>query len=134
MLDEKFLHSDITDLLIKCFYKVYNTLGYGFLEKVYENALKLEIVKLGLNVECQKPIKVLYEGSIVGDYYADMIVANLIIIELKACETLNVNHQHQLQNYLKATDMEVGLLFNFGHKPQFVRRVFSNDRNKTISA
>lgn len=124
-MNDNYLHSALTDLIIKCFYTVYNKLGYGFLEKVYENALKLELTTKGLAVETQKPIKVYYHGSVVGDYYADMVVNNLVIIELKACESLNPNHQYQLQNYLKATDIEVGLLVNFGHKPEFTRKVFT---------
>ncbi len=126
MVNANFQHSELTDKIIKCFYDVYNTLGYGFLEKVYENALKVELKTQGHSVECQKPIRVTYKDTVVGDYYADMIVDNLVIIEVKACETLSLSHQYQLQNYLKATDIEVGLLLNFGHKPQFVRRVFSN--------
>ena len=128
MNDENFLHSNLTDRVIKCYYTVYNKLGYGFLEKVYENALKYELEKCGLVVETQKPIKVMYEERIVGDYYADLIVNNVVIVELKASEMLNKDHQYQLQNYLKATNIEVGLLLNFGHKPEFTRRVFTNER------
>lgn len=88
--------------------------------------MKIELESRGFTVECQKPIKVHYQGSPVGEYYADMVVNELVIIELKASESLNHKHQYQLQNYLKATDIEVGLLLNFGHKPEFVRRVFTN--------
>jgi len=125
-MNENYLHKDVTDQIINCYYIVYNKLGYGFLEKVYENALKLEMQAHGLTVESQKPIKVTYNGHVVGDYFADLLVNNLVIIEVKAAETLNQNHQYQLQNYLRATDIEVGLLLNFGHKPEFTRRVFSN--------
>ncbi len=128
MSEENLIHSDLTDRIIKCFYTVYNRLGYGFLERVYENALKIEMELDGLNVESQKPIKVLYNEMIVGDYYADLVVNNAVIIELKACESLNKNHLNQLQNYLKATNIEVGLLLNFGHRPEISRRVFANSR------
>lgn len=126
MAEDNYLHSELTDKIISCFYDVYNTLGYGFLEKVYENAMKIELENRGFKVECQKPIKVHYNGIPVGEYFADMVVNDLVIIELKACETLNLSHQYQLQNYLKATNIEVGLLFNFGHEPKLVRRVFTN--------
>ena len=124
------LHKDITDKIIKAFYKVYNELGYGFLEKVYENALLLELIAMGLYVEKQKPIKVFYNESIVGEYFADLIVNNYVIIELKAAETLVEEHELQLINYLKATEIEVGLLLNFGKKPQFKRKLFTNDKKK----
>jgi len=123
-----FKHSDITEKIIKCFYKVYNTLGYGFLEKVYENALFLELKNLGLFVEKQKQIKVYYETQQVGEYYADLIVSESVIVELKAAESLCEEHEFQLINYLKATEIEVGLLLNFGKEPQFKRRVFTNKK------
>jgi len=121
----KMIHKALTDKIIKAFYKVYNTLGYGFLEKVYENALIIELENNGLNVEAQKPISVLYENRVVGDYFADLCVAGTVIIELKASETLSKAHETQLINYLKATGIEVGLLLNFGKKPEFVRKVFT---------
>ncbi|MDT8412189.1 MAG: GxxExxY protein [Vicingaceae bacterium] len=120
------LHKDITDRIIKAFYEVYNELGYGFLEKVYENALFLELSTLGLICEKQKKINVFYDDQIVGEYYADIIVNNAVIIELKAAETLCEEHEFQLINYLKATEIEVGLLLNFGKKPQFKRKIFTN--------
>jgi len=123
-----FKHSDITEKIIKCFYKVYNTLGYGFLEKVYENALFIELKSLGLFVEKQKQIKVYYETQQVGEYYADLIISESVIVELKAAESLCEEHEFQLINYLKATEIEVGLLLNFGKEPQFKRRVFTNKK------
>ncbi len=127
MLDlENYKHSEITDKIIGAFYKVYNTLGYGFLEKVYENALYIELTALNLKTEKQKPIKVFYEEREVGNYFADLVVEDLVIIELKASETLCEEHEYQLINYLKATDIEVGLLLNFGKKPEIKRKVFSN--------
>jgi len=109
-------------------YKVYNSLGYGFLEKVYENALKIELISMDLKVEQQKNIKIFYEKFEVGDYFADIIVNDLVIVELKAAESLCEEHEAQLINYLKATNLEVGLLLNFGKKAEFKRKVFSNDR------
>lgn len=121
-------HSEITDKIIKAFYKVYNTLGYGFLEKVYENAMVIELRKMGLQVSQQKRVKVYYEKEVVGDYYSDLLVENSVISELKASKSLCEADECQLINYLKATDIEVGLLFNFGEKAEFRRKIFSNDR------
>jgi GxxExxY protein len=101
-------------------------LGFGFLEKVYENSLKIELEKNGLIVEKQKPINVYYEEHLVGEYFADLVVDNKIIIELKAAESLCEEHELQLINYLKATDFELGLLLNFGKKPEVRRKIFSN--------
>jgi GxxExxY protein len=112
--------------IIKSFYKVYNTLGYEFLEKVYENALSLELQNLGCVVEAQKAINVYYDNQEVGKYFADLLVNNKIILELKTVEKLKEEHKFQLINYLKATNIEVGLLLNFGKKPEVKRVVFSN--------
>ena len=95
------LHSNITDIIIKAYYNVYNKLGYGFLEKVYENSMVKEIRKQGLKVEQQKNIKVYYDEEIVGDYFADLIVSDLVIVELKAAESLCEEHEAQLLNYLR---------------------------------
>jgi len=122
------LHSDITEKIIKAFFKVNNTLGFGFLEKVYENAMKIELLKMNLNVSQQKNIKVFYEEEQVGDYYADLLVNDLVIVELKAAESLCPEHEAQLINYLKATKMEIGLLLNFGKKAEFKRKIFTNDK------
>ena len=123
---DNYKHSDITKKIIEAFYKVYNTLGYGFLEKVYENALFIELTAMGLIVAKQKQIQVYYEAKEVGEYFADLTVENCVIVELKAAESLCEEHEFQLINYLKATEIEVGLLLNFGKKPQFKRKVFSN--------
>jgi GxxExxY protein len=122
------LNKEITEKIIKCFYTVYNTLGYGFLEKVYENALLIELSKAGINAEKQKPIKVYYDNTIVGEYYADIIVNDLVILELKAAEILIEEHEFQLINYLKATKIETGLLLNFGKSPEIKRKKYTNDR------
>lgn len=127
-MSQNYQHSEITDKIINCFYQVYNTLGYGFLEKVYENAMFMELRKQGMYVEKQKQINVFYENERVGEYYADLIVSDSVIVELKAAESLCEEHEHQLVNYLKATEIEVGLLLNFGKSPQLKRKVFSNDR------
>jgi len=126
MINDKYLHSDLTDKILSCFYDVYNQLRYGFLEKVYENALKYELEKRGFKVESQKKIEVFYDGQRVGEYYADLVVDDLVIIELKAAEELCVEHSYQLLNYLRATKFEVGLLLNFGKKPQTARKTFLN--------
>lgn len=119
------LHEDLTEQIIKAFYKVYNALGHGFLEKVYENALLYELKKNGLLVTQQECIKVFYAGFLVGDYYADLLVNNLVIIELKASESLRQEHIAQITNYCKATGKEVGLLLNFGKTPEVKRVLFT---------
>lgn len=124
------LYSEKTDKIINSFYKVYNLLGYGFLEKVYENALLIDLKNAGFNVCQQQNIKVYYENHVVGNYFADIIVDNLIILEIKAAESLREENKAQLINYLKATDKEVGLLFNFGKTPDFKRAIFTNDRKE----
>jgi len=118
---------EITEKILKAFYHVYNTLGYGFLEKVYENALCIELLKYGFCISQQERVPVFYEGQMVGDYYSDVIVDNVIILELKSTESLSNEHFAQLTNYLKATDKEVGLLLNFGKKPDFKRMIFTNN-------
>ena len=126
------LHEEITSSIIAAYYDVYNTLGYGFLEKVYENALIFELQKRGLSVEQQMPIKVYYEGQVVGEYFADLLVNDLVILELKAAEQIIKAHEAQLTNYLKATDLEVGLILNFGPKAEFKRKIFSNNRKPSL--
>ena len=124
---DNYKHSELSEKIIKGFYKVYNTLGYGFLKKVYENALFLELESIGLNIKKQEPIKVYYEEKEVGVYFADLVVENTIIIELKATEFICEEHEFQLINYLKATEIEIGLLLNFGKKPEVKRKVYSNN-------
>ena len=123
-------HEELTEQIIGAFYTVYNALGYGFLEKVYENALAIELRKMGLHVVCQHPIQVHYDGQVVGEFFADMVVNDLVIVEVKAVRTLLKEHEAQLLNYLNATSYEVGLLLNFGPAPQIKRKVFDNDRKK----
>jgi len=123
---EEYLHKELTSKIIEAFYRVYNTLGFGFLEKVYENALKYELELMQLKVAKQKPIEVFYKEIKAGEYFADLIVENKVILELKAAENLIEEHELQLINYLKATEIEVGLLLNFGKKPEIRRKIFSN--------
>jgi len=122
------LHVQITSDIINAFYKVYNTLGYGFLEKVYENALAMELAARGHVVKQQLPIQVYYEGKAVGEYFADMLIDDKVLVELKAAESLAKEHEAQLLNYLKATKIEIGLLLNFGKEPHFKRKIFSNQK------
>jgi GxxExxY protein len=122
------LHQDLTSLILKTFYEIYNELGYGFLEKVYQNALLIELRKKGLEASPNKKIKVYYKGENVGDYYADIIVNDTIILELKATDYILEKFENQLLNYLKGTDCEVGLLLNFGKKPEFRRKIYENKR------
>jgi GxxExxY protein len=117
------IHEEITEEIIGAAFEVHRVLGYGFLEKVYENALLAEIAKRGLVVEAQKTIKVLYKGVIVGDYIADLVVSEKVIVELKAEEQLNEHHVAQLINYLKATGLKVGLLINFGRLKCTFKRI-----------
>ena len=120
-----YLHSEITEQILKAYFKVYNKLGYGFLEKVYENAMMIELQRLDLLCEKQKSLNVSYDGLIIGEYYADIIVNECVIIELKAAENLCQEHECQLVNYLKASEIEVGILLNFGKRPEFKRRVLT---------
>jgi GxxExxY protein len=122
------LHQQTAEAIISAFYQVYNTLGYGFLEKIYENALVHELTKQGWRVQPQWPIQVYYDGLLLGDYVADLLVEECVIVELKAVDNLHPQHVAQLLNYLKATHIEVGLLLNFGPKPTFERKIFTNDR------
>jgi len=126
-------HSDLTEKIIGAFYQVYNQLGYGFSERVYENALALLLKKLGFKAEQQKPILVYFDGQVAGEYYADILVNEVVVLELKACKNLLEEHQAQLLNYLKATPIETGLLLNFNPKPQIVRKVYDNHRKGTLT-
>ena len=119
---------ELNDIILTQFYRIYNDLGYGFLERVYQNALYFALIEQGLKCEAEKPIKVFHDGHVVGDYRADLLVENCVILELKACEELNTAHEAQLINYLKATEIEVGYLLNFGKKAKFSRKVYSNKR------
>ena len=125
-MKNKLLNTFLTENIIKAFYCVYNTLGYGFLEKIYENSMIIELNKKGLKTIQQGKITVLYDNKEVGSYFIDIIVNRKIILELKAVESIREEHEIQLLNYLKATKFEIGLLFNFGKKPEFRRLIFTN--------
>lgn len=122
------LYQETTDKIIKAFYDVYNQLGYGFLERIYENAMYIELTESGLHCIKQRPINVMYKSNIVGDYCCDLLVNDVVIVELKAAKSIAQEHEAQLINYLKATNLEVGLLLNFGKTPEFKRKLFTNDR------
>ncbi len=115
-------HRDLTQTIIGCAYSVFNRMGFGFLESVYENCLLIELRKAGLRSEAQKPITVHYEGQVVGEFVADVLVENTVIIELKSVRKLALCHEVQLVNYLVATGKPVGLLLNFGEQGVEVKR------------
>ena len=119
--------SSIHDAL-KVFYSVYNKLGYGFLEKVYQKALMIEFKKENIQAAARYPINVTYNGEIIGEYLADILVDDKVIVEIKAAKSLVQENEAQLLNYLRATNKEVGLLINFGPKPEVKRKVFDNSR------
>ncbi|MBI5248341.1 MAG: GxxExxY protein [Desulfomonile tiedjei] len=126
------LREDLTGRIIGIFFELYNELGFGFLESVYEKALILTMNEKGLQVDQQRQIPVWFRGKTVGEFRADLVVENSVVIELKACRALEPSHEAQVLNYLRATEIEVGLLLNFGPKPQFKRIVFANRRKKSF--
>jgi GxxExxY protein len=128
MIDE-----ELTGRIIKIFYKVYNTLGYGFIESVYHNAMIVELIRNGIKVETEMPIAVYYEDKLVGTFAADLLVERKIILELKSTEVLNIAHEAQLTNYLRATEVELGFLFNFGRQAEFKRKYFSNEKKHRVA-
>jgi GxxExxY protein len=125
---QDFKYKEITERIIRIFYRVYGKLGYGFLEKVYENAMMLELRKEGIPAVAQSPIRVLYEGEVMDEYFADILAADKVIVEIKAANCLVEENEAQLLNYLKGTKIEVGLLLNFGVKPEVRRKAFDNIR------
>ena len=126
--EHRFKHGDTTQKLVRVFYEVYNELGHGFLESVYEKSLEIALNSMGLKVCRQIEIPVSFRGQLVEDFSADMLVEGCVLIELKAARSLHTSHTAQLLNYLRATDIEVGLLLNFGLKPEFKRLIFDNPR------
>lgn len=121
-------HKELTRRIIGVFFEVYNELGHGFLESAYQKSLGLALRSTGLNECWPISIPVWYRGHQVGDFEGDMLVERSVLLELKAVRTLDGSHQAQLLNYLRATDIEVGLLLNFGVKPEFKRLLFDNSR------
>lgn len=133
-MEEKLKHSEITDKILRAFFtKVYRRLGYGFLEKVYVNALVIELRRMGMKVAEQVRILVYYDGIVVGEYYADLVVEDLVIVECKAIKKLDDDDEAQLLNYLRATPYEVGLLLNFGPRPTFCRKAFDNANKASVT-
>jgi GxxExxY protein len=126
--EHRFKHGETTQKIIRVFYEVYNELGHGFLESVYEKSMEVALNAMGLKVFRQIEIPVWFRGHQVGDFCADMLVENSVLIELKAARSLDASHSAQLLNYLRATEIEVGLLLNFGLKPDFKRLIFDNPR------
>jgi GxxExxY protein len=123
-------HQELTQQIIKAAQNVHNALGYGFLEKAYHNAMVLELRKMRLDVASEKPISVHYDGQIVGEYFADIVVAEKVILEIKAVQAVNPAHEAQLVNYLKATNIDVGLLLNFGESLKVKRKIFETARQR----
>jgi GxxExxY protein len=126
------LHRNITEAILKVYYEVYNELGSGFLEKVYQNAMYFELKERGYQVEAQKQIKVYFKKQLVGEFFSDLLVEDKVIVELKATEVLMNVHMAQIMNYLKATEIEVGLLLNFGEEPEFKRVTYTNDKKNNL--
>ena len=124
-------HGALTHDILHCFYNVYRQLGAGFLESVYLRSMLIELRDAGLSAEAEIPVPVWYKGCDVGQFRADIVVEELVLLELKAAEQLCKPHEAQVINYLRATNLEVGLLLNFGPKPQFKRLVFENERKKS---
>jgi GxxExxY protein len=127
MIDE-----ELTGQIIKTFYKVYNTLGYGFIESVYHNSMIVELVRNGIAIETEKAIAVYYDDRVVGTFSADLVVEGKVILELKSKETLHHAHEAQLTNYLRATDIELGFVLNFGKQAEFKRKYFSNKNKRRL--
>ncbi|MCZ2126709.1 MAG: GxxExxY protein [Anaerolineales bacterium] len=126
-------HSDLSEKIIKAFYETYNELGYGFSEKVYQKSLGIVLRQMGMKVEEQIPIQVYFRGQEIGEYFADMIINDVIMLELKATKEIIVEHEAQLLNYLKSTKIEVGYVMNFGKSAVFVRKVFDNSRKGSLN-
>ena len=123
-------HSELTDKIIGVFYDVYNELGHGFLESTYAEALAMALEESGVTATRGVPVPVWFRGRKIGQYYADIIVEGLVLLEVKASRTLEPAHEAQLLHYLRATEVEVGLLLNFSIRPQFRRLLFDNERKK----
>jgi GxxExxY protein len=128
-----FKHQAVTEKIIGVFFEIYNDLGHGFLESVYHTTFELALSATGLKVYRKIEIPVWWRGKKVGEFEADLLVNNCVLLELKACRCLDKAHEAQLLNYLRATDIEVGLLFNFGVKPEFRRLAFDNQRKRSGS-
>ena len=126
-------HSELTGKIIGCFFQVHKELGYGFSEKVYENALAIALRESGMKVDQHVHLQVCFHDQVIGDYFADMVINDVVLLELKASQRINDDHAAQLLNYLKATSIEVGLLLNFGPKAEFRRKIHDNERKGSLS-
>ena len=131
--ERRFKHQELTEQIIGVFYEVYNELGHGFLEKIYEEAMARALKAKGFQVQQQAPLPVWFRGEIIGVYDADLVINNVVLVELKACKAIDPSHEAQLLHYLRSTEIEIGLLLNFGPRPQLRRLAFDNERKK-ISA
>ena len=125
-VDSSYKHSELTDTVIRVFYEVYNELGFGFLESVYRKALRIALMEKGLTVESEVPISVFFRGVDVGDFRADLVVNQTLLLELKTAEKIIRAHEAQVLNYLRSTDLELGLILNFGPQPQIRRLLLDN--------
>jgi len=126
-------HSDLTGKILGAFFQLHKEIGFGFSEKVYQAALAILLEELGMVVEQQKPIKVYFHKKVVGEYVADMVVNGVVLLELKSVEKLTDVHSAQLLNYLKSTEIEVGLLLNFGPEAEFRRKIYDNSRKGSLT-
>ena len=124
------LHAEVTEKILGVFFEVYNELGGGFLETVYQQALRIALVQAGLRVAVEVPVPVYFRGEVVGNFRADMVVNDCVLLELKAVSVLEGAHEGQVLHYLRATTLEVGMLLNFGPKPQFKRFILENDKKR----
>jgi GxxExxY protein len=132
-IDSKYKHSELTDLIIAVFYEVYNELGFGFLESVYRKSLCLALLQKGVSVEQEVPVTVFFRGQNVGDFRADLVVDRTILLELKTAEQIVAAHESQVLNYLRSTALELGLILNFGPKPQVRHLLLDNSRKHAKS-
>ena len=129
-VDLSYKHSELSEVIIGVFYEVYNELGHGFLESVYRNSLKLALLVKGLQVETEVAVPVFFRGNNVGDFRADIVVNGCLLLELKTAEAIVIAHEAQLLNYLRATNLEIGLILNFGPKAQVRRLAYDNTRKR----
>lgn len=130
-VDSNYKHSELTNVIIAVCYEVYNELGYGFLESVYRNALRFALLEKGLSVSHEVPVAVFFRGKNVGDFRADLVVNGTVLLELKTAERIVPAHESQVLNYLRSTSLELGLVLNFGPKPQVRRLLLDNSRKHT---
>ena len=131
-MDKKMLHHDLTEKIIGVFYDVYNELGHGFLESVYETAMVIALREKRILVETQVEIPVWFRGYRIGNFFADLLIEGVVIVELKAVRSIDSAHEAQLLHYLRATEIELGLLLNFGVRPEIKRKIYDNPRKKSV--